>query len=229
MNGKDYRKLLGFTNKSLFAKHLGAKDIVEPNWAVIEKKNKRLISTMTAINNAQQHKCDISVAKLVNDTTLTIKNANILPRLNNHGRALENVYFNWLLGYVAEVIFTPLISAELNCSNLTRHGGDDFSSLDTFKRTGDADLIDEQAKILVDVQCGITATTRCDIKQHKVNQAVANKDYKSYVFFADLVEGRYGCIGLESLENETFYPNPQWEGQLTHTVSKDTFKDLCDA
>ncbi len=225
-NGKEYRQLLGFTNKTLFTKHLGAKDIVEPNWDIINKRNCRLTEMLTKINDMQLTPAELDIKNLIDETTESVKIAGILPLLNNQGRAIESVYFSWLLGYVAEIIFTPLIAKELGCSNLERNGGDDFTSKETFKRTGDADLIDETAKILIDVQCGITATNRCDIKLHKVKQAKEKHGYNSYVFFIDLVEGSYGAIDLGQLDEAEFTPNPQWEGQLTHSVSKDDFKLL---
>lgn len=223
MNAKDYRKALGFTNKGLFQKYLGAKDIVEPNWSVIEKKNARLVEMFTNINQMLCVAQDLDIEEIVVDTTRTIRDNNILPRLNNHGRAVENVYYSWLQGYLAELVFTPLIKQSLMLKEVERNGGDDLSDIETFKRTGDADLIAPKDRVLIDVQAGFTGGT-FDIKKHKVMHAMANDEYDSYVFFADLMNGTYANIQLKPLVNEEFVPNPQWEGQLCYTVDPEIFQ-----
>lgn len=226
MTPKEYRKAMGFTNKGNFKKYLGAKDIVEPNWTLIEKKNQRLIQQFESLIDVLKIKEPFDVADTVHTTTQIIKDNDILKSLNNHGRAIENVYYSWLQGYLAELTFTPLIKHSLGLNNIERNGGDDLSNIDAFKRTGDADLVDHTAKVMIDVQAGVTGGS-LDIKQHKVKNACANDDYESYVFFADMCNGTYANIALKPLINETFVANPQWEGQLVYTVDPDLFKPFC--
>lgn len=222
---KEYRKQMGFTNKSKFAVHLGAKDIVEPNWSLIEKKNTRLIEIFEKLQSLLIVKDSLSIFKTVRETTEIVKENDILPRLNNHGRAVESVYYNWLQGYLTELLFTPLISKTLHCPSIVRHGGDDITNIEFFRRTGDADLVDHTTKTMIDVQAGFTNGT-IDIKKHKVLQAHENKDYESFVFFADLMNGTYANIPLKPLISEEFVPNPSWEGQLCYTVSNEHFQSF---
>lgn len=223
---KEYRKQMGFTNKSVFSTYLRAKDILEPNWTLIEKKNQRLIEIFEKIQSLLIICEPFSVSSFVRDTTEIVKENDILPRLNNHGRAVEDVYYNWLQGYLTEKMFLPLISETLQCPSIIRHGGDDLANIESFKRTGDADLVDHTTKTMIDVQAGFTGGT-FDIKKHKVMKAHENKDYKSFVFFADLMNGTYATVPLLSLVSETFTPNPRWEGQLCYTVDGNIFQSFC--
>lgn len=219
---KEYRQLMGFTNKTKFQKYLGAKDIVQPNWELIYQKNDRLIEIFTQLNGLLAVSEQLDIEDIVSSVTKTIKDNDILPRLNNHGRAIENVYYSWLQGYLAELVFLPLIKESLNLTVIERNGGDDLTDIETFKRTGDADLIAPNEKVLIDVQAGFTGGT-FDIKKHKVIHATENAEYTSFVFFADLMNGSYANIELNPLVNEEFLPNPRWEGQLCYTVDPEIF------
>lgn len=225
INGKEFRKELGFTNKTKFKEFLGAKDIVEPNWAVICRRNQRLAEVFKLINEIQTHKSNVNIDAIIDQTTETIKANNILPRLNNHGRAIEDVYYSWLAGYLAEIVFQPLMIEELGLTDLDRNGGDDLTDPKTFKRTGDADLVSHENKVMIDVQAGFTGS-RFDIKKHKMEHAMKNPDYKSVVFFIDMVNGSYAIIDLKELVNEEFVPNPRWEGQLCWSVPEELFKEF---
>jgi hypothetical protein len=223
MNSREYRNSLGFTNKGKFIQFISAKDISEPNWSIIEQRNERLIQVFSLINSEQKYPSNVSVKEIVDNTTKIIRDNGILLKLNNHGRAIEDVYYSWLSGYLAEIVFQPLMVEELGLTDLERNGGDDLSDPESFKRTGDADLVSHADKILIDVQAGFSGS-RSDIKRHKVDAALRNPEYKSVVFFLNMVDGSYAVVDLKSIQNEEFVPNPRWEGQLCYTVPDDIWK-----
>ena len=220
---KEYRKLMGFSRKDDFHKYLSAKDIQEPNWALIQKRNSRLSNMFNLINQHLEIPYQGSVDDILIPAFMSIKNNNILPRMKNNGRAMEDVYFNWMQGYLAEKIFTPFIADKLKLSNIERNGGDDLTSIDTFKRTGDADLVDKVANVLIDVQCG-TGDGVATIKKHKVDHALKNSG-TSYCFIIGLFTGQYSIINLNDLQNAQFTPNQRWEGQLCWDVPETNFKN----
>lgn len=229
---KEYRKTLGFTNKAKLIKYLKANDIKEPNWPIIYQRNERLIEIFSLVNSLLNIWKEADIREIVDTTTQIIKDHDILSTMNNHGRAIEDVYYTWLQGYLAEIIFTPLIEAELGTvvpggGKLVRNGGDDLTNPENFKRTAAADLIGidfSNKKVLVDVQAGFSSSGGFDIKKHKVIEACKNKEYDSYVFFANIVDGTYYLQNLKELEDKEFKPNPRWEGQLCWSVPPDGMK-----
>lgn len=223
---KSYRKEFGFTNKGEFVKFLRAKDLIQPNWSLIETRDERIISIFETIKKRLSISSDIDIGKTVSETRQTIRENNILYSLNNHGRAIEDVYYTWMQGYIAEQLFTPLIKRLLNVDDIERNGGDDLSNPDSFKRTASADLKSEQGRFLVDVQAGFTENKGYDIKYHKVKEAISNKGWTSFVFFADCVNGQYHMQNLNNLENAEFTPNPRWEGQLCYSVGTEEFESF---
>ena len=224
---KDYRMKMGWTNKSKFVQYLKASDIVRPNWEVIRLRNERLCNIFQLVNGSQKYPSNVNVSEVINTTTEIVKSNGILTKLNNHGRAIEDVYYTWLQGYLAEIIFQPLMVKELSLDDLQRNGGDDLSDPASFKRTGAADLVSHENKVLIDVQAGFSSSGGYDIKKHKVNEAVAS-DYDSYLFFANIVDGTYHIQNLKLLEEAEFTPNPRWEGQLCYNVPTDDFKTFWD-
>lgn len=222
---KEYRTVMGFSNKGNFIKYLKASDIKEPNWPIIYQRNQRLVEIFESVNSVLKIRSNLDIKEIVDATTQTVKDNNILSTLNNHGRAIEDVYYTWLQGYLAEIVFTPLIETELGCK-VNRNGGDDLTDPANFKRTASADLISEEAKVLIDVQAGFSSSGGFDIKRHKVVEACKNGDYNSYVFFANIVDGTYFIQDLKELSDAEFTPNDRWEGQLCWSVPADGMKNF---
>jgi len=143
--------------------------------------------------------------------------------MRNQGRAMEQVYLTWLIGYMTEKVFTPFIVDKLILSGLERNGGDDLSSIDTFKRTGAADLVDTKTNIFIDVQCG-TGEGVATIKKHKVDQAL-KVGGTTYACMFGLFTGTYGIVNLNELKDAEFYKNESWENVLCWDVPSDIFKN----
>ena len=105
---RDYRKALGFSSANSAKDYLSAKDIKLINWQLIEIYNTRLIDIFTRIQSTLASPVAGYVSKIVNDAFLTIKNNDLLMQLSNHGRGPESVYYSWMQGYIASVIFKPM-------------------------------------------------------------------------------------------------------------------------
>ena len=126
------------------------------------------------------------------------------------------------MGSLAEIVFAPFIADKLKLNNLEKNGSDDLSNPETFKRTGDADLIDKVARVRIDVQCG-TGEGEATIKKHKFDHAAKTYD-TTYIFLAGLLTGDYALVNLKDLTNIRFEVNQRWEGTLCWTVPEKEFK-----
>jgi hypothetical protein len=219
---KDFRKAMGFTNKGKMKEWLTAKDIVVPNYALLQKYNSRLSIIFNNINQQLSIPFGGNIDEIIQRSYIIMKDNHIIERLNNNGRACEEVYYKWMQGYLAERVFTPFLVDKLNLSDVQRNGSDDLTNPETFKRTGDADLIDKVANIRIDVQCG-TGEGDPTIKKHKFDHAEKH-DGTTYIFMAGLLTGTYALINLNDTTNIQFAPNQLWEGALCWTVPLDRFK-----
>jgi hypothetical protein len=219
---KEFRKAMGYTNKGKMKEWLGAKDIVIPNYPLLQQYNSRLSTIFNAINNQLSVPFTGNIDSIIINDFMVMKDHNILERLNNHGRSLESVYYSWRMGSLAEVIFTAFIADKLNLKNIEKNGSDDLTNPETFKRTGDADLIDKVANIRIDVQCG-TGEGDATIKKHKFDHASKN-DGITYIFLAGLLTGTYALVNLSDTKDIVFESNPSWEGALCWTVPETEFK-----
>lgn len=223
---KEFRKRLGFTSKDKMKKWLGAKDLVIPNWELLQKYNSRLNTIFNGINQQLSVPFNGSIDDIMNRDFVTMKQHGIIEKLNNHGRSCEAVYYTWRMGTLAEIVFRNFIADKLNLKNLEKNGSDDLTNPQTFKRTGDADLIDKIANVRVDVQCG-TGEGDATIKKHKFDHASKNGG-NTYIFLAGLLTGEYALINLNDLTDVKFEENQSWEGQLCWTVPQNKFKPYYD-
>ena len=223
---KEFRKRLGFTSKEKMKLHLRAKDIVIPNYTLLQKYNSRLSTIFNGINGQLRVPFDGNIDQIIIDDYTTMKDNNIIQKLNNHGRACEAVYYSWRMGTLAEIVFKNFIASELKLKNLEKNGSDDLTDPSTFSRTGDADLIDNSAKVRIDVQCG-TGDGETTIKKQKFDHA-SKHDETTYIFFAGLLTGTYALINLNDLTGVEFKENKSWENVPCWTVPEDRFKPYYD-
>jgi hypothetical protein len=219
---KEFRRRVGFTNKGKMKEWLTAKDIVVPNYPLLQKYNSRLSTIFNNINQQLSIPFGGNIDEIIQRSYLIMKDNHIIERLNNNGRACEEVYYKWMQGYLAERVFMPFIVNQLNLSDVERNGSDDLTNPETFKRTGDADLIDKVANIRIDVQCG-TGEGDATIKKHKFDHAAKN-DGMTYIFLAGLLTGTYALVNLSDTKDIVFESNPSWEGALCWTVPETEFK-----
>lgn len=218
---KQFRKLLGFKSATTTKVFLTAKDIVKINWELIESYNDRLLDIFDRLQNTLPYSQQ-NLRTVVQDAYSTIRQHDILTRLNNHGRTPESVYFSWMQGYLSAIVFQPLIESELQCQ-LEQNGADDLSKPDTFARKSDPDLVDHRKKLFVEIQSGFRGSAM-DIKKSKVK---APTEYEYYIASFDCFNGRYCVLNTRDLLNlseDEWYVNPRWEGALCYTVPENRLK-----
>ena len=216
---KEYRKKLGFSSAFKVKDFLSAKDISLINWELIERYNERLIDVFETIQKTLPlPKKDIRTS-IMNAYSIISCN-DILPKLSNHGRAPESVYFVWMQGYISTILFQPLIEQKLN-TTLYNNGADDLTNPAAFSRKSDPDLANKDHTVFVEIQAGFKGS-KVDIKKSKVK---LSDTAEYYIACFDCFNGTYTILNTKEIPEDQWYSNPQWEGALCYTVPKECMKE----
>lgn len=234
--GKKFRTAIGFSNQEKVRKFFKLTDISPiVNWKKIEFSNKRLFEIFDKINSAvsidiKQSNMELFRKKI--DTAYSImKNNHIIEKLNNQGRNPDDVYYNWMRGYlVAEFFLSPiakLFDADENKISLI--GEDDLTKIETFSRTATADfeLLNSKGEVIrLEIQAGYTGKN--EIKKSKILEAKHQYDSKkiqSYVIHFDLFNGYAAIINITNfskLPENAFHKS--FENTDVIKIQEDWFK-----
>lgn len=114
-------------------------------------------------------------------------------------------------------------------SQISLIGDDDFSSIETFKRTPKADLeiaLPNKERLRLEIQSGFTGIN--DIKQHKVLEAkkVANEQgIATTAIHFDIYNGQVAFVKLDEIEdnNINWITRQQMEGQTVFNIEQNYF------
>ncbi|MDD4505689.1 MAG: restriction endonuclease [Sulfurospirillaceae bacterium] len=234
---KEYREKLGFTNQNGIKAFFGAKDIVsEVDYKYLESLNGRLIQIVQKINLLVADEIKVDNFDLFCHENITtvfekLKYNNIIVKLNNQGRRPEEVYFSWMRGFVISSYFLKALSQifDVDIENIDLIGDDDFSNIETFKRTPKADLqinLQNGEKIRIEVQSGFQGIN--DIKQHKVIEAKKIKrdeNIASLVIHFDLFNGQVAFVKIDEIDedNVNWITRQQMEGQTVFNIDQNYF------
>lgn len=152
---KDYRKLLGFGSQNAFKEFLGAKDIqpcVDFNY--LNALKKRLIEIFSAINSIycfkyNEYELECFFKNSIERVFSKIVDTHIIYKLNNQGRRPEEVCFSWMRGFLVAEFFKDFIACLFSAQKETIKffGGDNFESMESFKRSPKADFFIGQSFI----------------------------------------------------------------------------------
>lgn len=233
---RNYRNSLGFSSKTKFIKFLSAKDIIaDIDFTYIDLLNDRLCNIFKKLNIIYYKPCDIE--KFLKDNLFTtykiLKKNEILNKLNNQGRRKEEVYFSWIRGYLILEYFKSAIADIFRISqeSIQSIGEDDFSTLDTFKRTPKVDLEVQNCgkKWRIEVQSGFQGIN--DIKEHKVREAKAvyeNTKIQTLVIHFDLFNGQVAFVNISRIKNNDLHwiTRQQMEGQSVFNIEQNHFRWL---
>lgn len=158
-----------------------------------------------------------------------MKNNDILEKLNNQGRRKEEVYFSYLRGFLICEYFKEAICDIFNTdiSQILHIGEDDFSSLETFKRTPKADLQIQNTRI--EMQSGFQGIN--DIKEHKVREAKRNfieERIQTLVIHFDIFNGQVAFVDISNIPSDdlNWITRQQMEGQSVFNIEQNYFKWL---
>ena len=234
---REYRKKLGFANQNDVKNYFGAKDIVPMvDLSYINFLNRRLCDIVNKVDSvvANEIKNDDLVAfkkEHIDHPLELMKQNGILPMLNNQGRRPEQVYFNWMRGYVFSNYFLKALGLVfgVDVSKIDLIGGDDFKNAETFRRTPKADLeinLSKKEKIRIEMQSGFTGTN--DIKQHKVLEAkrvLHDHGMHTLAIHFDLYNGQVAFIKLDGIEDDSvnWITRQQMEGQTVFNIEQNYF------
>lgn len=230
----DFRKRLGFTNKTKLQKFFKATDFVVVNWSRVERCNERLKEIFRAVDAAVNP--DIRIDNIeqfcskVDETYQILKDNNILPRMNNYGRAPDDVYYSWMRGFLVCEYFSKALSIifDVDQTAITTVGNDQLTDIATFSKSPTADLeialVDRTIRL--EVQSGYTGIN--DIKAHKVNEAkrlFAETGVYSYVVHFDLFNGNAALIDISSIDDTSIHwvRRAQMEGQKVFAIPDNSF------
>lgn len=234
---KEYRKELGFTKQDDVKSFFAGKDITPTvDYNYIELLNTRLVEIIQKINSLVS--ADINIIKIddfcTNNVDLvfaTLKDNDIIQRLNNQGRRPEQVYFSWMRGYIISNYFFKALSKifEVSLDNISLIGDDDLVNIESFKRTPTADLeiiLKDGSKLRIEVQSGFVGVN--DIKQHKVLEAkriFKTDGIPSLAIHFDLFNGQVAFIKLDEIEEDSvnWITRQQMEGQTVFNIDQNYF------
>ena len=241
LDNREYRRRLGFTNQNELKKFFKATNIVVVNWTRVERCNERLKEIFRAIDTTVHS--DIRVDNIeefclkVDETYQILKDNNILPRMNNYGRTPDDVYYNWMRGYLVCEYFSKALSVifDVEQEAIATVGDDKLTDIDTFSQspTADLEITLPDRTIRLEVQSGYTGIN--DIKAHKVVEAkrlLAETGVYSYVVHFDLFNGKAALIDISSIDNASIHweRRAQMEDQKVFSIPENSFSwDLTDA
>ena len=209
---QNFRKALGFTNQEKLKKYFKATDFQVVNWERIKELNIRLKDMSSKINDALSPEIqndDISIIhKKIDEAFQIIKDNDLFPHLNNQGRNPDDVYYNWMRGYIICELFIKAIAIlfNVNESKIDHIGKDDLANIDTFSRSATADLQinTENETIRLEIQGGYTGIN--DIKRSKITEAknnyyISNPDSSKLVYTKN---SRFEGVETLSIKHEWF-------------------------
>lgn len=234
---RQYRSQLGFSNQNDAKTFFAAKDVTPSvDYGFIALLNERLFEIIQKINTIVDDEIkEKNLSKFrkekIEQVYTTLKNNQIISRLNNQGRRPEQVYFSWMRGFLISSYFIPALSQIFNVDidQIAIIGDDDFNNIENFKRTPKADLqiiLNNGQVIRVEVQSGFQGIN--DIKQHKVLEAQKLKNEEqiaSIVVHFDLYNGQVAFVRIDEIEDENinWITRQQMEGQTVFNIDQNYF------
>ena len=196
---RDYRCSVGFPRQEEFKRYLKFTDEIPIDWARLNMCNSRVKDIFSKIKPVIHPSIQIDLNEFNSKIDYAYKEMRqngLFHTLTNNGRNPVDVYYNWLRGYAICEFFIPAIALIFGVptENVLRIGKDDFTSVDVFKRTADADLeiiISDSLRIKLEVQSGFTGVN--DIKKTKIDKAISvkeNEQLDSYLIHFDIFNGQ---------------------------------------
>lgn len=230
---RSFRASLGFTNQEKLKKYFKATDFVVVNWDKIYQCNTRLKEICEKINGAISNDIQIDdideFTNKINEAFEIMLDNDIFPRLNNQGRNPDDVYYNWMRGYLICEMFIPAIARIFNITeeSIIHTGQDDLTNLETFARAATADLeviTAENNRIRLEMQAGYTGTN--DIKRSKIVEAINKKNrdgIDTYVVHIDIFNGKAAIIDISNANDSTLHYHKAFENTDVLTINPNWF------
>ena len=235
-NFKEYRKSLGFTNQKDAKVFFGAKDVIaDIDFSYLEKLNERIFEIVSMLNtlviedirfdNIDKFKKDI-----IDTAYKTLKDNDIIRRMNNLGRRPEETTFSWLRGHIVAQFFLPTLQYILKEKEIVSIGEDNLGDIEQFKKspTADFEIYDKkrEQRIRLEVQSGFQGYN--DIKQHKVLEAKRKYEDSgvcTIVIHFDIFNGQVAFIRIDNVADDDlrWITRQQMEGQTVFAIDQNDF------
>jgi len=230
---RSYRTALGYSNQNDAKNFLGGKDISPSidygyTLALVDRVHEIIVKINEIIDEDSRIK-DINdfSTRHIYGSFEKIRRANLLHKLNNQGRRVEEVLFSWLKGYAITEYFLPSLK-KIFGQEIKKIGEDDLENIETFKRSARADLEVEknQMKLRLEIQAGFQGTN--DIKEHKILEAkriFKENNTRTIGIHFDIYNGQVAFLQLESMgEDSNWVARKQMEGQMVLEIEPKYFK-----
>lgn len=235
---KAYRIAFGFNNQADMKGFLAGKDIIpNVNYDYVRDLNNRLSEILIKISNILPNYGSEQIKDFLDTNLYSVHNQvienKLLPLMNNQGRRPEQVYFNWMRGHLICQFFKPYIAELFKISeqDIQDIGDDDFTSIQTFKRTAKADLQFTKGNQIyhLEIQSGFQGIN--DVKQHKVLQAkrLYKENFsKTILIHFDIFNGQVALIPLYDIANNdvNWITRQQMEGQTVFNIAQSYFRNM---
>ena len=233
INRRSFRVSLGFTNKEKLKKYFKFTDEIPVDWERLRACNTRVKDIFTRLNPVIHESVRVNLTEFnqkIDNVFSEMCRNELFQKLTNNGRNPVDVYYNWLRGYAVCEFFIPAIAAlfGVGVDSVERVGSDDFSSVDVFKRTADADLeilISETLHFKLEVQSGFTGAN--DIKRSKVDRAISvkrNENIDSYLIHFDIYNGQAALYCTSRIDPQNFTWTIKFENSPTIEIPEAAFK-----
>lgn len=231
---RDFRVQLGYQNATMLKKYFKAKDIIEVNWKLIERYNSRIKDIFEKLNIIvhESIRLDniIEFNSKIDNAYLLLKENNIIPHLNNNGRAPEDVYYNWMRGYAVCEYFSKALSIVFDIAqdSIKTVGKDKLTDIETFSKspTADMEIVLDEKTVRLEIQSGFTGIN--DIKKHKIDEAkrvFLSSNICSYIVHFDLFNGRVAIVDASSIDDDCVHwvHRQQFEDQIVFSIPDGAF------
>jgi len=235
---KQWRVGIGFSNKLKAQAFFKASDIHPGiDFSLIDRRNERVFEILKVLNSGLHKSVSHSNIgdlrlRYIQIPKEKIIDTELILKLNNHGRRYEDVYLSWLRGYAIAGLMVPAIEMIFGVqpSAIRNVGGDDFETIETFKRLPAADLeiyLPSGNRVRVEVQAGFQGIN--DIKEHKLNEAVSvfeKTSIPTVVLHVDALNGQAAIVACQKLDlkNIDWIERAQMEGQKVMAIQQEEFK-----
>lgn len=228
---REYRRKLGFTKQADAKDFFGAKDITPSiDLEYIGLLNNRLYEMVDKMNNVLNSGIKISTPSVFKKEFIdrpfsSMEKNNILPKLNNLGRRPEDVYFNWMRGYVVQSYFSRAIDAVFDTEVRKKVviGDDDFTKLETFRKSPKADLeieLPSGEKLRLEIQAGFTGLN--SVKIEDINGA---KEYfektgiHTLIIHIDMIDFSVAFFNADEIDIDLYDDHWTIEGEYDRSLA----------
>ncbi len=230
---KQFRKLMQFSSEEKTKRYFKFTDEIPIDWERLKACTARVKDIFALINPIIYFGVQVDIDEFngkIDNVFNEMRKNGLFQKLTNNGRNPVDVYYNWLRGYAVCEFFIKSIADifQVPTDNIKRIGKDDFTNIEVFKRTSDADfeiMINEALIFKLEVQSGFTGVN--DIKKTKIDRAKnvkENENIDSYLIHFDIFNGQVALYLTSNMNVNEGDWKLKFENSKTIPIPNDAFK-----